>query len=64
MSVREIYRHDWEGLSSPQDVESAIKVLEDYHWARIEPVASGPIGGRPSKVIRLNPSLIEEAYCA
>jgi hypothetical protein len=53
--LRDIWRHQWSGLDTSEAVESALKLLADYDWVRIE--ERKPPIGRPTKVVRLNPSL-------
>lgn len=53
-SIRDIHRHEWEGLSTPEIVVAGVRALERLHWVRVEQVATG---GRPSHVIRLHPEL-------
>jgi len=58
MSVRSIYRHQWSLLTSPEEVEMALVVLEECNWVRIERVQTD---GRPSDMVRLHPSLRRSA---
>src|SRR5690606_1756185 len=53
-TVREIHRHEWTGLSTPELVDSGLRVLEQVHWVRSERVETG---GRPSYIVRLHPDL-------
>jgi hypothetical protein len=55
--TREISRHNWSLLSTINEVNKALRVLEDHHWVMIESVKPGSQGGRPSQVVRLNPKL-------
>ncbi|MFH0947125.1 MAG: YfjI family protein [Planctomycetota bacterium] len=34
IEVREVYRRNWSGLTSPGDVRKGLEVLEDHHWVR------------------------------
>lgn len=52
-TTRDIYRHHWERLASPEEVEAAVTVLELYGWVCLEPQKG--ITGRPPKVVRLHP---------
>lgn len=56
-SARDVYhgRH-WSKLSTPEEVNAAVAILEDYGWLRIEKVETG---GRPTTRIRLHPTLRE-----
>ena len=58
-TVRSIYRgREWLRLSTAEEVNAAASVLEDYGWLRIEKTGTG---GRPTTLLRLHPSLGEEA---
>src|SRR5215218_2884528 len=58
-SARDIYRgRHWSKLSTPEEVNAAVAVLEDYGWLRVEKVETG---GRPTTRIRLHPTLREGA---
>jgi hypothetical protein len=51
-TVRELYRNQWSGLATTQQVQAALKVLESAHWLRVTTIATE---GRPSEVVRLHP---------
>lgn len=52
--VRDIYRHQWPGLKTAEQVGAALAVLEAHHWLKV--VKTGEEGrGRPAEIIRLNP---------
>ena len=53
-TVRDVYRHEWSGLTEPTAVHAAAEVLEDLDWLRPEVVMDG---GRPKKTFRINPHL-------
>lgn len=53
-SVRDIYRHHWQGLRTPAQVERALGVLKKAGWVR---VYTTDTGGRPTDVLRLHPDL-------
>jgi hypothetical protein len=55
--TRDILRKNWSLLSTIDEVNKALSVLEDHHWVMIETSKPGPNGGRPSQVVRLNPKL-------
>jgi Protein of unknown function (DUF3987)/Bifunctional DNA primase/polymerase, N-terminal len=56
MTVRDLTRKQWSGLSSNTLISEALDDLEGMNWLRIEVIEfDGP--GRSSKVIRLNPSV-------
>lgn len=54
VTVREVYRRGWEGLSDREVVISGLEVLAECNWLRLEERATG---GRPTQVIRLHPEL-------
>jgi putative DNA primase/helicase len=54
LEVRNIYRHHWEGLSSPETVKAACDVLVDSGWLR---EIGEPSGGRPANRYRVNPKV-------
>ena len=55
ISVREIYRNEWSGLSSAAVVQRALAVLEGAGWVRLE-AGEGDGPGRPrSPAVRLHP---------
>jgi hypothetical protein len=56
MSFREIYRHHWGGLDTPEKLRAAVEVLDRVGWVKVQDVASGA-PGRPSPVLRINPKL-------
>lgn len=62
-SVRSIYRCQWKGLQTKEEVESAIEHLEELGWLR-SIRSHGP--GKPSYILKLHPTLIKaqtsEAY--
>lgn len=54
-TAREVYRgRHWAGLATPEEVNAALDVLAAHGWVRVEQISTG---GRPSKKIRLHPSL-------
>ena len=55
-SVRDLYRPNWEGLGSVVTVQAGLELLGRLGRIRIETVAASGSGGRPSKVLRLNPA--------
>ena len=54
--LRAIYRKGWAHLATQDDVLAALRVLERYHWVRLD-TAEHERGGRPSTVVRVNPAL-------
>jgi hypothetical protein len=55
-TVRDLYRHHWAGLRTPERVLAALIELTDLGWVRIDYVLTG---GRSSPVVRLHPDLLE-----
>jgi hypothetical protein len=55
MTVRDLARREWAGLSREGAVIEALAVLERAHWVRLVRLETG---GRPSDVVRLNPNLV------
>lgn len=54
-SVRDIYRgRHWSKLTTAEEANAAVAVLEDYGWLRLETLKTR---GRPTTRIRLHPSL-------
>jgi hypothetical protein len=58
-TIRDVSRHHWSKLSTPDEVKTGLNVLIDYDWLIVEPVKSGRDDGRgrPSETIRLNPNI-------
>ncbi len=54
MNVRDIYRPQWSGLTTPEAVCDGIRLLERCNMARI---VQKDTGGRQADVIQLHPSL-------
>jgi putative DNA primase/helicase len=54
---RDIYRHQWTGLDTPDSVGDALKVLEDAGWVRPANDEPGPFGGRPADRWWVNPKI-------
>ena len=57
-SSRSVYRRHWSKLSTPEEVNSACAVLEEFGWLRVEAVKTG---GRSATRLRLHPLLSEQA---
>jgi hypothetical protein len=51
-AVRDIYRKQWSRLTTPEEVEAAVKTLEAYGWIRVETMVRG---NRNSSTIHINP---------
>jgi hypothetical protein len=58
ISVRDINRNDWSGLTAKEVVGSALEALAACHWLRVEMV---PTDGRSKEIVRLHPKLREGA---
>ena len=56
-STRSVYRKHWAKLSTPEEVNSACSVLEEFGWLRLETARTG---GRSTTRLRLHPSLIKQ----
>jgi hypothetical protein len=56
--TRDIWRRGWRLLRTANELSEALDVLEEHGWVRREEVKPEG-GGRPSKVVRLNPELQE-----
>jgi hypothetical protein len=54
-TVRDVYRNDWIGLSTPNEARAALQMLADAGWVRLVPQAAG--SGRPSEVYAINPRI-------
>jgi hypothetical protein len=59
-NLRQVVRKGWSGLSSNEEVERAVALLEDRGWVQTREVKN-PEGGRPTTEIWINPALLEEA---
>ncbi len=55
-SLRDVYRHGWEGLGSPEQARAALAILEECGWVRKLPAPEGK-AGRKSEVYATNPML-------
>jgi hypothetical protein len=56
-STRSIYRKHWAKLSTPEEVNSACSVLEEFGWLRINVLKTS---GRSTTRLRLHPTLREQ----
>ncbi len=57
-AVRDIYRHQWAKLTTPEEVNTALKVLHEYGWVRLKDIVTR---GRPTQVVRIHPTLRQRA---
>jgi Protein of unknown function (DUF3987) len=53
-TTRSVYRKHWAKLSTPDEVNSACNVLEEFGWLRVEAVKTS---GRSTTKLRLHPTL-------
>ena len=53
-TVREIYRHQWSGLTASERVWSGLKLLRQRSWLRI---TEKDTGGRRTEIIEIHPDL-------
>jgi hypothetical protein len=56
-TLRNVYRPQWSGLTSPDEARAALNVLCEYHWMR--KVQKPDETGRPSEIYRINPRIAE-----
>ena len=56
-STRSLYRRHWTKLATPEEVNSACSVLEEFGWIRVEAVKTS---GRSTTRLRLHPTLREQ----
>jgi putative DNA primase/helicase len=54
-NLRELYNNGWSGLGTPDEARQALTILEDAAWIRKQNRSSGPSGGRPSELWKINP---------
>jgi hypothetical protein len=54
-STREIYRHGWAGLDTPERVRAALSFLEELAWLRRQDEPSSRASGRPTEFWLINP---------
>jgi hypothetical protein len=52
--ARDVYRNQWSGLTSPKEVDAAIRVLIDFDWLRQR---QEPTAGRTRVVVEVNPKV-------
>lgn len=56
-TLRDIYTAGWARLKTPESVLEGMKILAEHSWARVE---TRKTGGRPTKVIVVNPAVVEK----
>lgn len=55
----QVAKKGWAGLSTVDEVDRAVAMLEDHGWVYRNEIPSGPQGGRPKIEIHVNPRLLE-----
>lgn len=55
-TIRRLYLKHWRNADTPDKAHAALRVLEEYGWARVEKVSG--TGGAPAHVIRINPQAL------
>jgi putative DNA primase/helicase len=58
-TARDVYRPQWTGLADPNDVTSALQVLEDLNWVQGRMASLQAVGGRPTMRYNINPRIWE-----
>jgi putative DNA primase/helicase len=56
-TVRQVYQHDWAGLTTPTRVRAATEILHEAGWLRPAEPDGGP--GRPTEAFLINPKILE-----
>jgi hypothetical protein len=51
-TFRDVYRNQWTRLATPEEVRAGMEVLQEYDLLTLDEITTG---GRPSKIVRLNP---------
>ena len=59
-TVRDIFRKQWSGLTTYEDVRAALAVLEDRNWIKTVEVPTTERGGRPTEMIWIHPQVRSE----
>ena len=57
-TARDIERHHWVGLSSGEDINSALARLCDANWLREQPSKTTEKGGRPTIQFNIHPDIL------
>ncbi len=55
-TFRDVANKGWSGLDTVEAVRSAVGILEDRNWAKVE-TRQNPKGGRPTEVVHINPAV-------
>jgi hypothetical protein len=65
-TLRDLYRHQWTELSTPEQARAALEMLQEHNWIRLESrfetegARAGLINrGRPSEIYRINPAIMK-----
>jgi putative DNA primase/helicase len=58
-TVRQVYQHDWAGLTTPSRVRAATEILQEAGWLRPAEPDGGP--GRPTEAFLINPRILEDS---
>ena len=53
-SLRDIYRNCWSRLTTPDEAQAAVRVLDEFGWIRSQTIRTG---GRPTTQMQIHPSL-------
>jgi hypothetical protein len=56
-TYRDVLRKGWSGLTTADDVQKAVGILEDRNWVKVVEIPTTERGGRPSAKIWINPAL-------
>jgi putative DNA primase/helicase len=51
---RDIHRNQWTRLATPEELRAGMEVLQEYDWLTVDKITTG---GRPSEIVRLNPTI-------
>ncbi len=62
-TVRQVVQKHWSGLSTTEEVERAVALLEERGWVHTREIQKAG-GGRPSVQVWINPVLLSEALVA
>ncbi|HUX67791.1 MAG TPA: YfjI family protein [Terriglobales bacterium] len=54
-SLREVYRNQWSGLTTPAEVRAALEMLADSNWVRPTPLEPEAGPGRRTELWAINP---------
>lgn len=59
-TVRDVYRNEWRGLTTPEAVRRVLLILEEAEWVRLAEIQCGK-EGRPSEIYIINPKVARSA---